>query len=110
MTAERPYTDADVEMVAKAVHDHACLTTPGAGCSWSEDGLGCDLREFDGFARAVLDALTAPGSPLVARIRAQAGEDVACAIEATEAIDGEVWPHYRYASIARETTRTEEPT
>jgi hypothetical protein len=56
--AEPLYTDADVELAAKAVHDYACS---GDGCSWSEEGLPCDLGEFAGFARAVLDALTAAG-------------------------------------------------
>jgi hypothetical protein len=56
--AEPLYTDADVELVARAVHGYACS---GGGCSWSEEGLPCDLDEFAGFARAVLEALIAAG-------------------------------------------------
>jgi hypothetical protein len=56
--AEPLWTDADVELVARAVHDYACS---GGGCSWSEEGLPCDLDEFAGFARAVLEALTTAG-------------------------------------------------
>lgn len=61
---DRPYTDTDVETVARAIHDHACPGDPEAGCNWHEDGPECDLTEFDGFARAALAAagrLTRPG-------------------------------------------------
>jgi hypothetical protein len=110
MPSEPLFTDADVELAGKAVHDYACM---GDGCSWSEEGLPCDLGEFAGFGRAALEALTAPGSPLVARIRAQAGEDAARAIEQYVGIDDRIAPAaaraYRTAARrARQVTTEEE--
>jgi hypothetical protein len=97
MPTDPLYTDADVALVSQAL-----LAAPGNDHdqSWSW------------VARVVLDALTAPGSPLVARIRAQAGEGAARAIE----VQAESYPEgshlsiaaHHAARIARQTTSTEE--
>lgn len=76
---DRRWTDADREMVARAVHDHACM---GDDCSWSEEPRACDLTEFAGFGEAVLDALTAAGWRREADVR----EQLAQAIEHDAAI------------------------
>lgn len=62
--AGESWADADVELVRFAIGD----------ARYDEGSVEQ--------ARAVLDALTAPSSPLVARIRAQAGQDAARAVEA----------------------------
>jgi hypothetical protein len=77
------FTDADVELAANAYHRTACRAcSDPRDCPGVPECVYADHLDWDGF-RAVLEALTAPGSPLVARIRAQAGEDIAEAIEST---------------------------
>jgi hypothetical protein len=106
---ERLYTDADVEAVARVLD----------GRLREQRGVPPSVDLWHA-TRAVLDALTAPGSPLVARIRAQAGEDVAAAIADNPGPDpspasptwwaGWIEGRDDGASIARKVTRTEEPT
>jgi hypothetical protein len=81
MPADPLYTDADVELVANAHHRTACRAcSDPRECPGVPECVYAEHLDWDGF-RAALEALTAPGSPLVARIRAQAGEDAAEAIE-----------------------------
>lgn len=85
MPDDRLYTDADVEQVAEALESTLAKTIPAV-------------------ARAVLETLTAAGSPLLARHRAQVAEQIAQTIEAMGHDDrGSVMFARRWcARIARE--------
>jgi hypothetical protein len=101
---DRLWTDTDRDRLADVLWARQ-WAHPGVSLTVAEviTEHGPPPQRYYADAAAVLDALTADGSPLLARIRRQLGEQIAQAIEAQKlnlALD--CLCGHRYADIARQ--------